>query len=94
MKWSALIGLVFAGALMVYSSPELPPFGASNTPPDTHVSPRYIEKGPEETGAENQVTGVIVDYRGFDTLFETSVIMIAGLATALILWGDHRERDP
>ncbi len=91
MKWSALVGLLFAGALFVYSAPDLPAFGEKDTPPQTHVSPRYIEKGPHETHAPNMVTGVIVDYRGFDTLFETCVILIAGLSVALILWPVHRE---
>ncbi len=94
MKWSALVGLVFAGALMVYGAAELPSFGSATSPPSTHVSPRYLERAWDETRAENQVTAVIVDYRSFDTLFETAVILIAGLATALVLWPDHREREP
>ena len=94
MKWSALLGLIFAGAMLVYSATELPAFGSATSPPATHVTPRYIEEGPEETHAPNQVTGIIVDYRGFDTMFETSVILIAGLATALILWPAHREHEP
>lgn len=94
MKWSALLGLAFAGALMVYGAAELPPFGSPTSPPSVHVSPRYIEKAREETYADNQVTAVIVDYRSFDTLFETAVILIAGLATTLVLWPDHRERAP
>ena len=94
MKWSALFGLVFAGALMIYVEPGLPPFGDPTAAPATHVSPRYLERAYEETGAKNQVTAVIVDYRGFDTLFETAVILIAGLSTALILWPEHREREP
>ena len=94
MKWSALIGLVFAGSLMMYGASDLPPFGDPSTPPHTHVSPRYIEKAFEETHAANQVTAVLADYRGFDTLFETAVTLIAGLAVALILWPEHRERDP
>jgi multicomponent Na+:H+ antiporter subunit B len=91
MKWSALLGLLFTGALIVYSSPELPDLGAPDSPPSVHVSPRFIEQGPKETYAPNMVTGVIADYRSFDTLFEGVVILIAGLATALVLWPPHRE---
>ncbi len=93
MKWSALVVLLFTGALLVYSAPELPSLGELDSPPQTHVSPRYITDGPRETGAPNMVTGVIADYRGFDTLFEGVVILIAGLATALILWPQHREEQ-
>jgi multicomponent Na+:H+ antiporter subunit B len=94
VKVTSIVGLAFAGALMVYGQSDLPPFGSARSEPSVHVSPRYLEQAYEETHAENQVTAVIVDYRGFDTLFETAVILIAGLATALILWPEHRERAP
>jgi multicomponent Na+:H+ antiporter subunit B len=94
MKWSALMALVFAGGLLVYSAPGLPDFGDASATPHQRVSPRYIEDAEEETHAPNMVTAVLADYRGFDTLFETSVILIAGLAVALILWPEHREREP
>ena len=93
VKWSALAALVFAGGLMVFTEPELPAFGSRVSAPSVHVSPRYLEKAYEETHAENQVTAVIVDYRGFDTMFETAVILIAGLGTALVLWPGHREHE-
>ena len=94
MKWGAFIALLLAGMLMSYSATELPSFADPQGPPHTHVSPRYIEKSEPETHAPNIVTGVLADYRGFDTLFETTVILIAGLAVALILWPKHREDDP
>jgi multicomponent Na+:H+ antiporter subunit B len=94
MKWSGLLILVFAGALLAYSAPDLPAYGDPESPPSTHVSPRMIEEGYAETGAPNLVTGVLVDYRSFDTLFEAVVILVAGLGVALVLWPDHRRRDP
>jgi len=94
MKWSALIALVFAGGLLASSAPGLPDFADPDAVPQRRISPRYIEKAEEETHAPNMVTAVLADYRGFDTLFETSVILIAGLAVALILWPEHREKEP
>ena len=94
MKWSAFIALVFALGLLSYSAPGLPHFGDTTAITHQRVSPRYIEKAEEETHAPNMVTAVLADYRGFDTLFETSVIFIAGLAVALILWPEHREKEP
>ena len=94
MKWSGLLILVFAGGLLAYSAPDLPAYGDKDSPASTHVSPRMIEEGPKETGAPNLVTGVLVDYRSFDTLFEAVVILVAGLGAALVLWPDHRRRDP
>jgi len=41
---------------------------------------------PSETGSPNFVTAILADYRGYDTLSETTVIFTAGLACVLILW--------
>jgi multicomponent Na+:H+ antiporter subunit B len=39
----------------------------------------------EETSVPNIVTAVLADYRGFDTMFETTVIFSAGVAVFLLL---------
>jgi len=46
---------------------------------------RYKEKSVEETEVFNIVTSILIDYRGFDTLFETVVIFTAGIAVILLL---------
>ena len=46
---------------------------------------RWIEKGKEETGVPNMVTYGLADYRGYDTLGETSVIFTAGVSVILLL---------
>jgi multicomponent Na+:H+ antiporter subunit B len=38
------------------------------------------------------VTAVLADYRGFDTMFETVVVFIAGIAVLAILKGSGRRR--
>ena len=45
----------------------------------------YIENGYKNTGAENVVTALILDYRGFDTLGETFVLFTAVLAVLILL---------
>jgi multicomponent Na+:H+ antiporter subunit B len=82
LVWFVL--LIIAG-LLIYTDTKLPRFGDPNSPAARHVSPRYIEHSHEETGAPNFVTGVLADYRGYDTLGETTVIFTAGLACLLIL---------
>ncbi len=59
--------------------------GDPAAPAALHVSPRYIEKAQEETGASNMVTAVLADYRSYDTLGEVVVIFTAGLACLLVL---------
>lgn len=37
----------------------------------------YIENTYEETGSKNYVTGIYLDYRLFDSIFEASTLLIA-----------------
>lgn len=46
---------------------------------------RWIEKGLEETAVTNMVTYGLADYRGYDTLGETTVIFTAGVSVILLL---------
>ncbi len=46
---------------------------------------RYIEEGHEETEVPNMVTYILADYRGYDTLGETTVIFTAGVSVLLLL---------
>lgn len=65
----------------------LPVIGDENSPANTNVSVYYIENGEKDTNAANLVTAVLADYRGFDTLLETTVMFLAGLGVVLILYG-------
>ena len=46
---------------------------------------RFIEEGEHETEVPNMVTYILADYRGYDTLGETTVIFTAGVAVLLLL---------
>jgi multicomponent Na+:H+ antiporter subunit B len=81
------------GAMLVWGTLVLPPFGTPDAPIHQHVAPRYINDVIAETGVPNAVTAVLADYRGFDTLGETTVIFIAGIGVMLLLSG-LRRRDP
>ncbi len=63
----------------------LPVIGDPQSEPNIHVSKMYIEQGPAKTHSPNLVTGVLADFRGFDTLWETTVMFLAGFAVAMIL---------
>lgn len=81
------LGFILAGIGLLRATAGLPAMGDPDSPAARHVSPRYIEAGPAETGAPNMVTAVLADYRGYDTLGETVVIFTAGLACLLVLGG-------
>lgn len=85
-SWLFLSGLLMLGLLMVYGAQDLPPVGDPLSPPNLHISPVYLERTLVETRTPNAVTSIIMDYRAFDTLIETTVIFTAGIATSLLLW--------
>ncbi len=85
MKPFALIAVFITGVLLMYATVDMPQWGDPNSPPNTHVSPRYIEKTIEETATPNAVTSLLADYRGYDTLGETTVIFTAGIVCILLL---------
>jgi multicomponent Na+:H+ antiporter subunit B len=85
MKLIALVAVCLAGGLLIYGTMEMPSWGDPRSPASLHVSPRYIEKTVEETAVPNMVTSVLADYRGYDTLGETTVIFTAGIACILLI---------
>jgi multicomponent Na+:H+ antiporter subunit B len=79
------------GGLLVWGSFALPPFGSAEGIIHKHVAPRYLERTIEETMVPNVVTSVLADYRGYDTLGETTVIFTAGIGVMLLLQGMRRR---
>lgn len=78
-------------AMLLIGVADLPPFGNADNPVNNEVSQRYIEKGLQETGAVNIVTGMILDYRAFDTLGESHVLFIATCTVLILLRIDHKK---
>ena len=73
------------GAVLVWGTLVLPPFGTAEAVIHKHVVPRYIADTVKETNVPNVVTSVLADYRGYDTLGETTVIFTAGIGVMLLL---------
>lgn len=55
------------------------------------VAAAYAENGPDELGAANLVTAVIVTYRGLDTLGEVTVLFIATAGVGFLLRRDEED---
>jgi multicomponent Na+:H+ antiporter subunit B len=88
-----VIALLFIGALLVlllYVIGNMPGMGDEDTPTNRNVIPRYLEKAEEECGTTNVITGVILNYRGYDTMGEVTVIF-TGLAGVLAIIGRERK---
>jgi multicomponent Na+:H+ antiporter subunit B len=60
---------------------ELDPFGHGTL----RMAEHYIEGAAEKTGSANLVTGVVFDFRGYDTLGEATVLVTAVLGALTIL---------
>lgn len=86
-----LFAVLGTGAVLVWGTLVLPPFGTTDAVIHKHVAPRYIADTVKETGVPNAVTSVLADYRGFDTLGETTVIFTAGIGVMLLLRGARRR---
>jgi multicomponent Na+:H+ antiporter subunit B len=89
--------LVAAFVPLAAAVTQLPPFGEATNPTNTYVAPRYLQRGPEEAGAPNVVTDIILNYRGYDTNGEVAVIftaLIAALATLLVRPRQVAEAPP
>lgn len=94
-KAAGLLLVLCAVAVFWMLTDYLPIIGDPQSAPNTHISQRFIELGPAETNSPNMVTGVLADYRGFDTLWETTVMYLAGMSVAMILSNKLKKKwDP
>jgi multisubunit Na+/H+ antiporter MnhB subunit len=79
-----IIFVIFLAGIKVLGT--LPDFGlaAFTRFPDA-ASATYISRGLQETGAVNLVASVILDYRGYDTLGEATVLFTSILGAVVLL---------
>jgi hypothetical protein len=56
------------------------------------VSKEYLQTGLQKTGAANVVAAIILDFRGYDTLGEATVIFVSILGSFVILRRRGRKR--
>ena len=87
-----LFAALVTGAVLVWGTLVLPPFGTPDAVIHKHVVPRYIADTIKETNVPNVVTSVLADYRGYDTLGETTVIFTAGIGVMLLLRRARRRK--
>ena len=86
MKAASMVPVFLVGFLLVFAATDFPEWGNPQSPAsDSPVSSHFIGKTGVDTEVPNMVTAVLADYRGFDTMFETVVVFIAGMAVLAIL---------
>jgi multicomponent Na+:H+ antiporter subunit B len=88
-RWIPMAVVLGTGAMIVWGTFALPPFGTADAPIHKHVAPRYLSESINETNVPNVVTAVLADYRSYDTLGEAMVIFTAGIGVLLLLGGSR-----
>ena len=83
--------LVLLLVMLLATAVSIPPFADENNPVNNEVVERYVGSAEAETGAENVIAGMILNYRGFDTFGESSVLFVALCCVMLLLWADERN---
>jgi len=78
---STLSFIVFFLTLAYFALNELPRFGQ----PIMRVAQEYIRSGLEKTGATNMVAAIILDFRGYDTLGEATVLFTAVVGVLAVI---------
>ncbi len=87
LKIAGLIAALIVGYILFQALIEIP-FGTNRM----YVATRFIFDEPKEVGAANTVTAIVVNYRGFDTLGEVTVLFIAATGVALLLYRERKMR--
>jgi multicomponent Na+:H+ antiporter subunit B len=94
-KFYKFVSVIFVAvliAMLLYIVSFLPPTGDATNPDNNEVAAKYITDGLDDTGAVNIVTGMILDYRAFDTLGESNVLFIATCTVLILLRADKKSK--
>jgi multicomponent Na+:H+ antiporter subunit B len=76
-------GLVFASLVI----------GHTERPSPRPLAESYIMLVPQQLGAPNVITGILLTYRAFDTLGEVAVLFMVAAGVGLVLGGERLPRD-
>lgn len=72
--------------MLMLAVTEMPPYGNINNPTNNYVWERYVSEGVKESGGMNLVANILLDYRGYDTLLESTVLFTTVISIMLV-WG-------
>jgi len=84
--------LLFIGLFLIlahFALKDLPAFGQ----PIMRVAKEYIATGLQKTGAANIVAAIILDFRGYDTLGEATILFTAVMGVLAIMRRIGRIKD-
>jgi multicomponent Na+:H+ antiporter subunit B len=80
----ALFALIFASIAISYTEQQtLRPLAES-----------YVRLVPQDLGAPNVITGILLTYRAFDTLGEVAVLFMVAAGVGLVLGASAKKTEP
>jgi len=86
----AVVGYTLASAL---SSVNFGESRLGNISDQNTVGAFYLSQTPEKLSVSNVITAIVVNYRGFDTLGEVSVLFLAAMGLGSILYKPKKEGE-
>lgn len=92
MRWLSIAFVIAFLAVWVFATGDMPNRADPNAPASNHVSPEMTVMTEDKVGIPNVVSAVLADFRGYDTLGETTVILTAGFAVLLVLQRGVKRR--
>lgn len=72
--------------MLMLAVTEMPPYGNINNPTNNYLWEHYVLEGVKESGGVNLVANILLDYRGYDTLLESTVLFTTVISIMLV-WG-------
>jgi multicomponent Na+:H+ antiporter subunit B len=72
--------------MLMLAVTEMPVYGQLNNPSNNYVYEYYVTKGVEDSGGLNLVANILLDFRGYDTLLESTVLFTTVISIMLV-WG-------
>jgi multisubunit Na+/H+ antiporter MnhB subunit len=78
---SAVLSFSIVAIFLIFGALMMHPFGI---PDESEMDDNIITNAQTETGANNAVTSVVFDYRGFDTLGEATILFTAVAAVIMV----------
>ncbi|HED24421.1 MAG TPA: hypothetical protein ENN91_04775 [Firmicutes bacterium] len=88
----SIILVALISFMLMLAVTEMPPYGNTDNPTNNYVYERYVTRGAEESGGMNLVGNILIDYRGYDTLMESTVLFTT-VVSIMLVWGTRSSKE-
>lgn len=87
-RWIKAVGLALLAGLVILL------YDQGHVPAEPLALAQYLGDALAETGAPNRVAAIYLNYRMFDSLFETMLLLVCVLAVVRMSWRGHDPDEP